>query len=188
MRHQARLFRLPASFSGSHELNSKTSVTRATHSLASHLFAGAYARQLNCKSQMADGFYPVPERKPDLYGPRARQNRTKCSQLAADFSKDGVKRARERNLRYGTSCMNSDRTFAQSYTDKLSWTSVSKNLDMPTARSCYGPEQGGRKPDSYGFCGPGTQSVTTRPSNSSGRAHSGRSNLYARRRMAGSMP
>lgn len=44
-------------------------------------------------------FAQAPERNPDRYGPRARQNRTKCSQLAADFFKDSVKRARERNVR-----------------------------------------------------------------------------------------
>ncbi|KAF3771232.1 serine/threonine-protein kinase cot-1 [Cryphonectria parasitica EP155] len=44
-------------------------------------------------------FAQVPERNPERYGPRARQNRAKCSQLAADFFKDSVKRARERNSR-----------------------------------------------------------------------------------------
>lgn len=46
-----------------------------------------------------DEFVQAPGRNPDRYGPRARQNRAKCSQLAADFFKDSVKRARERNLR-----------------------------------------------------------------------------------------
>lgn len=46
-----------------------------------------------------DEFVQAPERSPDRYGPRVRQNRTKCSQLAADFFKDSVRRARERNLR-----------------------------------------------------------------------------------------
>lgn len=44
-------------------------------------------------------FVPAPERNPNRYGPRARQNKAKCFQLAADFFKDSVKRARERNLR-----------------------------------------------------------------------------------------
>lgn len=46
-----------------------------------------------------EDFAPAPERNPERYGPRGRQNKAKCSQLAADFFKDSVKRARERNLR-----------------------------------------------------------------------------------------
>lgn len=46
-----------------------------------------------------ENFAQAPERDPDRYGARARQNRAKCSQLAADFFKDSVKRARERNVR-----------------------------------------------------------------------------------------
>lgn len=49
---------------------------------------------------LSEGFAPAPERNPHFYGPRARQNRAKCSQLAADFFRDSVKRARERNLRW----------------------------------------------------------------------------------------
>lgn len=45
-------------------------------------------------------FQPAPERSPDRYGPNANNNQKKCSQLAADFFKDSVKRARERNQRY----------------------------------------------------------------------------------------
>ncbi|PSR87089.1 serine/threonine kinase [Coniella lustricola] len=41
----------------------------------------------------------APERNPNGYQSRARQNRVTCSQVAADFFKDSVKRARERNLR-----------------------------------------------------------------------------------------
>lgn len=48
-------------------------------------------------------FYPefeaAPERNPDKYGSNANNNQKKCSQLAADFFKDSVKRARERNQR-----------------------------------------------------------------------------------------
>ncbi|KAK1771483.1 kinase-like protein [Phialemonium atrogriseum] len=44
-------------------------------------------------------FQPAPERNPDKYGPNANNNQKKCSQLAADFFKDSVKRARERNQR-----------------------------------------------------------------------------------------
>lgn len=44
-------------------------------------------------------FQPVPERNPDRYGSNATSNQKKCSQLAADFFKDSVKRARERNQR-----------------------------------------------------------------------------------------
>ena len=46
-------------------------------------------------------FQQAPERNPDRYGPNANSNQKKCSQLAADFFKDSVKRARERNQRYG---------------------------------------------------------------------------------------
>jgi protein-serine/threonine kinase len=45
-------------------------------------------------------FAPAPERNPDKYGPNANNNQKKCSQLASDFFKDSVKRARERNQRY----------------------------------------------------------------------------------------
>ncbi|EON97408.1 putative serine threonine-protein kinase cot-1 protein [Phaeoacremonium minimum UCRPA7] len=44
-------------------------------------------------------FQAAPERNPDKYGPNANNNQKKCSQLAADFFKDSVKRARERNQR-----------------------------------------------------------------------------------------
>lgn len=44
-------------------------------------------------------FQAAPERNPEKYGPNAHNNTKKCSQLAADFFKDSVKRARERNQR-----------------------------------------------------------------------------------------
>ncbi|KAI1370656.1 serine/threonine-protein kinase cot-1 [Hypoxylon crocopeplum] len=44
-------------------------------------------------------FQPAPERSPEKYGLNSNNNQKKCSQLAADFFKDSVKRARERNLR-----------------------------------------------------------------------------------------
>lgn len=44
-------------------------------------------------------FQQAPERNPDRYGTNANSNQKKCSQLAADFFKDSVKRARERNQR-----------------------------------------------------------------------------------------
>jgi len=44
-------------------------------------------------------FQMAPERNPDRYGPNANNNQKKCSQLATDFFKDSVKRARERNQR-----------------------------------------------------------------------------------------
>lgn len=44
-------------------------------------------------------FAPAPERNPDKYGLNANNNQKKCSQLASDFFKDSVKRARERNQR-----------------------------------------------------------------------------------------
>lgn len=47
-------------------------------------------------------FQTAPERNPDRYGTNANSNQKKCSQLAADFFKDSVKRARERNQRYVT--------------------------------------------------------------------------------------
>lgn len=48
---------------------------------------------------VAAEFQPAPERNPDRYGSNANGNQKKCSQLAADFFKDSVKRARERNQR-----------------------------------------------------------------------------------------
>ncbi|KAJ2902259.1 hypothetical protein MKZ38_000800 [Zalerion maritima] len=47
----------------------------------------------------ATEFQAAPERNPDKFGPSANNNQKKCSQLAADFFKDSVKRARERNQR-----------------------------------------------------------------------------------------
>lgn len=44
-------------------------------------------------------FEVAPERNPDKFGSNANNNQKKCSQLAADFFKDSVKRARERNQR-----------------------------------------------------------------------------------------
>ena len=44
-------------------------------------------------------FAAAPERNPDRYGPNANNNQKKCSQLASDFFKDSVKRAKERNQR-----------------------------------------------------------------------------------------
>ncbi|KAK0636563.1 serine/threonine-protein kinase orb6 [Bombardia bombarda] len=44
-------------------------------------------------------FAPAPERNPDRYGSNVNNNQKKCSQLASDFFKDSVKRARERNQR-----------------------------------------------------------------------------------------
>lgn len=47
----------------------------------------------------APEFEAAPERNPDKFGSNANNNQKKCSQLAADFFKDSVKRARERNQR-----------------------------------------------------------------------------------------
>ncbi|KAI0486999.1 serine/threonine kinase [Xylaria cf. heliscus] len=44
-------------------------------------------------------FVQAPERNPDSYGSRTNSNRKKCSQLAADFFKSSVNRARERRQR-----------------------------------------------------------------------------------------
>jgi protein-serine/threonine kinase len=51
------------------------------------------------KGGIAGDFEVAPERNPDKFGPNANNNQKKCSQLAADFFKDSVKRARERNQR-----------------------------------------------------------------------------------------
>jgi protein-serine/threonine kinase len=45
-------------------------------------------------------FEPAPERNPDKYGPLTHNNQKRCAQLASDFFKDSVKRARDRNLRW----------------------------------------------------------------------------------------
>ncbi|KAF7554471.1 hypothetical protein G7Z17_g2894 [Cylindrodendrum hubeiense] len=44
-------------------------------------------------------FAQAPERNQDKFGPTAISNQKRCSQLATDFFKDSVKRARERNQR-----------------------------------------------------------------------------------------
>ncbi|EJT77577.1 AGC/NDR protein kinase [Gaeumannomyces tritici R3-111a-1] len=44
-------------------------------------------------------FQAAPGRCPTPYGPRVQANREKCSQLATEFFKNGVARARERHLR-----------------------------------------------------------------------------------------
>ncbi|KAK6840305.1 kinase-like domain-containing protein [Apiospora arundinis] len=51
------------------------------------------------QGQRPTEFQPAPERNPEKFGTNANNNQKKCSQLAADFFKDSVKRARERNLR-----------------------------------------------------------------------------------------
>ncbi|KAK3939500.1 kinase-like domain-containing protein [Diplogelasinospora grovesii] len=70
--------------------------------------AGASGQQSNYGSYLnapmpsqspALEFASAPERNPDKYGPNANNNQKKCSQLASDFFKDSVKRARERNQR-----------------------------------------------------------------------------------------
>lgn len=64
--------------------------------------AGAYGSYLNAplpSQGPQPEFQTAPERNPDKYGPNANNNQKKCSQLAADFFKDSVKRARERNQR-----------------------------------------------------------------------------------------
>lgn len=50
-------------------------------------------------SAPVEEFARAPERNPDKYGPNANNNQVKCSKLAADFFKDSVRRARERNQR-----------------------------------------------------------------------------------------
>lgn len=54
---------------------------------------------LPSQAQQPLEFAAAPERNPDRYGPTAHNNQKKCSQLASDFFKDSVKRARERNQR-----------------------------------------------------------------------------------------
>lgn len=62
---------------------------------------GNYAPPLPTQGAVSSPeFQPIPERNPDKYGTNANSNQKKCSQLAADFFKDSVKRARERNQRY----------------------------------------------------------------------------------------
>ncbi|CAK7245001.1 MAG: Serine/threonine-protein kinase [Sporothrix thermara] len=66
--------------------------------------AGGYNSYLNAPLPnqpvpSAFEFQIAPERNPDRFGPNANNNQKKCSQLAADFFKDSVKRARERNQR-----------------------------------------------------------------------------------------
>ncbi|AEO55050.1 hypothetical protein MYCTH_2298433 [Thermothelomyces thermophilus ATCC 42464] len=62
---------------------------------------GSYANAPPMPTQGAQPGYfaPAPERNPDKYGSNANHNQKKCSQLASDFFKDSVKRARERNQR-----------------------------------------------------------------------------------------
>ncbi|KAH6632074.1 kinase-like domain-containing protein [Chaetomium tenue] len=62
---------------------------------------GSYANAppMPTQTPQLDYFAPAPERNPDKYGPNANNNQKKCSQLASDFFKDSVKRARERNQR-----------------------------------------------------------------------------------------
>lgn len=55
--------------------------------------------QPGSKGGISGDFEVAPERNPDKFGPNANNNQKKCSQLAADFFKDSVKRARERNQR-----------------------------------------------------------------------------------------
>ncbi|KHN94470.1 Serine/threonine-protein kinase domain protein [Metarhizium album ARSEF 1941] len=63
-------------------------------------YSNANAPPLPSQSVPVGGeFQAAPERNPDRYGTNANSNQKKCSQLAADFFKDSVKRARERNQR-----------------------------------------------------------------------------------------
>ena len=65
-------------------------------------YGGGYANAPPMPSQTAapaSEFQIAPERNPDKYGPNANNNQKRCVQLAADFFKDSVKRARERNQR-----------------------------------------------------------------------------------------
>ena len=65
-------------------------------------YGGGYANAPPMPTQSAapiGEFQPAPERNPDKYGSNVNNNQKRCSQLAADFFKDSVKRARERNQR-----------------------------------------------------------------------------------------
>ncbi|KAI0549023.1 serine/threonine kinase [Xylaria curta] len=58
-----------------------------------------------CNTQQAavpyeQAFQSAPERNPEAYSLHAHGNQNRCSHLTADFFKDSVKRARERNLRH----------------------------------------------------------------------------------------
>ncbi|KAL3420812.1 Serine/threonine-protein kinase cot-1 [Phlyctema vagabunda] len=54
--------------------------------------------QATQQSHMPD-FQGAPERNPDKYGMISQNNQKKCAQMASDFFKDSVKRARDRNVR-----------------------------------------------------------------------------------------
>ncbi|KND90254.1 Serine/threonine-protein kinase cot-1 [Tolypocladium ophioglossoides CBS 100239] len=58
----------------------------------------------NPPAPVVEEFQQAPERNPDRFGPNSNSNQKKCSQLAIDFFKDSVKRARERNQRYPLAC------------------------------------------------------------------------------------
>jgi protein-serine/threonine kinase len=50
-------------------------------------------------AQHVPEFQTPPERSPEKYGALTHANQKRCAQLASDFFKDSVKRARERNVR-----------------------------------------------------------------------------------------
>ncbi|KAI4870325.1 serine/threonine-protein kinase cot-1 [Hypoxylon rubiginosum] len=60
---------------------------------------GYHAAPMPAPAARQPEFQSAPERSPEKYGLNSNNNQKKCSQLAADFFKDSVKRARERNLR-----------------------------------------------------------------------------------------
>lgn len=79
-----------------------SSSSRPRTSGSSHQSAGSHQQHppMPSTGPRPAEFQAAPERTPEKYGTNANNNQKKCSQLAADFFKDSVKRARERNLRY----------------------------------------------------------------------------------------
>lgn len=97
---------------------------------------GNYAPPLPTQGAVSSPeFQPIPERNPDKYGTNANSNQKKCSQLAADFFKDSVKRARERNQRYNHfTCIH---TRLLSPAPLLFPRLIDNRVDIPLADNCF---------------------------------------------------
>lgn len=144
-------------------------------------------------SAPVDEFQRAPERNPDRYGTNANSNQKKCSQLAADFFKDSVKRARERNQRYVTiseTYLLGTKQLTHDYpTDKANWSKSFRTLlRAPLDASSSGQPLAERKANTYASFAPRTSPRTTTPSRLLERALLERSSLCRRREMARSMP
>lgn len=99
---------------------------------------GNYAPPLPTQGAVSSPeFQPIPERNPDKYGTNANSNQKKCSQLAADFFKDSVKRARERNQRYSLFHL-----YTHTHTHTLyPYIHLSRLAPLPSARPSRKPHQ-----------------------------------------------